>query len=565
MSPSHFVVAYICTIAAVMASVAGLTTMARRASRAARTAAAAESNNTRFFGSQVGGQSIINYSYTDMPYRLMAFDAYYFFKFIWALPYIVFPLTPADSGELSELAFTRKNMFSLAMHLVLCLLQLAFIVALPLMALLPVWTAALAIGLFFLVNDLLCRLLNGSTVEYHSDPEYASALPEHGHEQWIFINGVAAGEHWMKSNLNRLALTFKRPILGIHNKTNGILFDVIECLIQRNLAYATTDVRVCYRIIKEKLYNPQYSKVVFILHSQGGIEGSLILDWLLQELPQNLLAKLEVYTFGNASNHFNNPHRHIYSQDAAKRNPLAASTDSANLAAARQVNGDFPSNHTTTEEPEDNISIAIPPPNLLTSETSALSPSAISGRVIGHIEHYAHTSDFVALWGVLHFATSAPGTHSLPRYIGRVFARTSTRGGHQFVQHYLDGMFPLARDSATGKLIGCAEENEFMESEVVLGVAGDEERNHHLREIIDSDAVEVHSVSPVLQRRQPQSQRGRLRNRLEGSGGGSGAVVGVVKVKQLSRLWEYRNGRSPEEKPPLLPVDADGVVRMATM
>lgn len=98
----------------------------------------------------------------------------------------------------------------------------------------------------------------------------------------------------MKNNLNRLALTFKRPILGIHNQTSGILFDVVECLIQRNLGYATYDVRMCYRIVKETLYNPQYSKVVFVLHSQGGIEGGLVLDWLLQELPQDLLAKLEV-------------------------------------------------------------------------------------------------------------------------------------------------------------------------------------------------------------------------------------------------------------------------------
>src|SRR5689334_2266035 len=118
----------------------------------------------------------------------------------------------------------------------------------------------------------------------------------------------------MKNNLNRLALTFKRPILGIHNQTSGILFDVIECLVQRNMGYATYDTRVAYAIIKKLLYDPKFSKIVFILHSQGGIEGGLVLDWLLQELPQDLLQKIEVYTFGNAANHFNNPHRHVLSQ-----------------------------------------------------------------------------------------------------------------------------------------------------------------------------------------------------------------------------------------------------------
>jgi hypothetical protein len=38
-----------------------------------------------------------------------------------------------------------------------------------------------------------------------------------------------------------------------------------------------------------------------------------------------------------------------------------------------------------------------------------------------------------------------------------------------------------------------------------------------------------------------------------------------VKVKELSRLWQYRNGRSPEEMPPLLVRGVDGVVRNATM
>jgi len=74
---------------------------------------------------------------------------------------------------------------------------------------------------------------------------------------------------------------------------SGIIFDVIQCLIQRNFTYATNDVRDCYAIVKKTLFSP-CTKVVFILHSQGGIEGGMIIDWLLQEVPQDLLAKLEV-------------------------------------------------------------------------------------------------------------------------------------------------------------------------------------------------------------------------------------------------------------------------------
>lgn len=158
-----------------------------------RPTGAAPANNTRFFGSQIGGRSVINYGYTDMPWKLMAWDVYYFFKYAWAIPYILLPLSPTDSAELSELSPTKENIRAIAIHVVLCILQLAGLLALPALVLLPVWTAAIMVAIFLLVNNLLCRLLNGEGVEYHSDPKYAPALPEHAHEQWIYINGVAAG------------------------------------------------------------------------------------------------------------------------------------------------------------------------------------------------------------------------------------------------------------------------------------------------------------------------------------------------------------------------------------
>ncbi len=327
-------------------------------------------------------------------------------------------------------------------------------------------------------------------------------------------------------------------------------------MIQRNFGYATTDVRLCYSIIKETLYKPEYTKVVFILHSQGGIEGSLVIDWLLQELPQELMAKLEVYTFGNASNHFNNPHRHLSSQMEAQGRPLeggGATNTAATTTTTTTTNGSSISSsnggaHPPTQR-RGNVPVARNAPRLLT-ETSSSRPSEISDRVIGHIEHYAHTTDFVALWGVLHFATTSPLTKAMPRYIGRVFSRTSARGGHQFCQHYLDGMFPLAHDRDTGALTGCDEAaNDFMESEILIGRDGDESADvRHsfekswvaaLEGAMDGTSerhtspveVEIHSQSPIL------SRTGSLKK---------------VRVKDLSRLWLYRNGRSPDDKPSIV-------------
>jgi hypothetical protein len=186
MGPISFT-ASLTMVAAGLASIVGLASLRRTKAKAP------DLSGTKFFGSQIGGKSVINYSYTDMPWKLFAFDVYYFFKFLWALPYILIPLTPADSGHLDELSFNYKNVFCIVVHFVLCILQLAFIVSLPAMVLLPIWTAALVVGLFLLVNSGLCRLLNGDKVEFTSNPQYAPALPEHAHEQWVFINGVAAG------------------------------------------------------------------------------------------------------------------------------------------------------------------------------------------------------------------------------------------------------------------------------------------------------------------------------------------------------------------------------------
>ena len=156
---------------------------------------------------------------------------------------------------------------------------------------------------------------------------------------------------------------YKR-LLADFDRSCGIIFDIIQCLIQRCFCYATQDVRNAYARVKASLLDDRYTKVVFIIHSQGGIEGGacttlslhrsrwltklyigMIVDWLLEEIPLDKLGQLEVYTFGNAANHFNNPHKHSNPPEGVER-------------------------------------------------------EAGRNRVIGHIEHYANSWDFVAQWGV---------------------------------------------------------------------------------------------------------------------------------------------------------------------
>jgi hypothetical protein len=188
----------------------------------------------------------------------------------------------------------------------------------------------------------------------------------------------------------------------------GVVFDLVQCLIQRALLYATSDIRDCYVKVKKALYQPGVKKVVLILHSQGGIEGGMILDWLLDEVPQDLLQILEVYTFGCLANHFSNPSRGIASPGSSAKQSSAGET--------------------------------------------------ADQRAIPHIEHYANAYDFASRWGVLAFTKKKVQNHLESRFMGKVFV--NPRAGHQLNQHYLDSIFPL--DSA-GRFTREPVEGDFMD------------------------------------------------------------------------------------------------------
>lgn len=266
--------------------------------------------------------------------------------------------------------------------------------------------------------------------------------------------------------LTRRMFSFSR----IHFRSNahcidcrcGIIFDVIQCLIQRDFSYATQDIRDAYPYIKKALLNPQYDKIVLILHSQGGIEGGLIIDWLLDEMPSDILHQLEVYTFGNAANHFNNPHRTV---------------------------SKLQEDSTTDSEPA----------------------REQDRKSIGYIEHYANSKDFVSVWGVLNFV------HIPNRYMGRLFVRPGS--GHLMNQHYLDNMFPFGPD---WKVL---DSNEFMDMPAEIDARGAVQAGE--REGVDECIM---SSSGETSRRE---------NAVSGN-------RGLLKVRDFSRLWLYRNGGSPD-------------------
>jgi len=208
-------------------------------------------------------------------------------------------------------------------------------------------------------------------------------------EKWIFVNGICAGTTWLQDNINSISTIFGRPVTGIHNRTYGILFDLLECVIQRDWHYATEDTRETYNEMKKTLLDKKVKRVVVLAHSQGGIIVSSVIDALYADVPPNAFDKLEIYTFGCAAARFCNPLR-----------PISPTTSSVDADPNAIVNvPSFP-------------------------------------RQIAAIEHYTNEKDFVARIGVLHQVHGKPKN----QYVGRVFTRLG-HGGHMFEQHYLANMF----------------------------------------------------------------------------------------------------------------------------
>ncbi|KAL5001259.1 hypothetical protein BDV10DRAFT_199181 [Aspergillus recurvatus] len=253
------------------------------------------------------------------PFLLTAQDILTVLLLFPLLPNIVLPLHSLSS-PLDELYPTVLNLRDLYLQIILLLSQISVLLSLPI-ALITLWAVPCIMHAFFcisfgIVTGLITWILNDKGQGHRQEslvgqPERRQAVNGTGAdrdgEAWFFINGIATGTHWHKSNLTLLANTFNREIIGIQNSTKGLLLDIAECLIQRDLNYTTHATRVGRAQLYSALSSEHTKKVVLIAHSQGGIIASAILDWLYAELGDEELGKLEVYTFASAGRVLRNP------------------------------------------------------------------------------------------------------------------------------------------------------------------------------------------------------------------------------------------------------------------
>ncbi|KAI1995750.1 hypothetical protein LOZ53_001353 [Ophidiomyces ophidiicola] len=301
----------------------------------------------------------------DTPLALVSRDVRTLFSVIYLLPKLFLPLsTGKPSDELNFQGKTAINLTALitvtVVEVVLFILMGVSLLSLP--GLLNIPVSLLILGTIW----LMCVPLRGSSMIVYSSPEgdHIPKTEKQGNERWVFVNGVLQSHYNLKQNCDHIAHIFGRPIIGIHNPTYGLIGDLLECIFQRSFSFNDESVRFTYDKVKEYLINPSIEKVVLMGHSQGGIVVSMALDLLFVDLPAENIAKLEVYTFGSAASHFNNPLR-------------------------------------------------------------AIDPLSNKARpVISYIEHYVNSEDMVTRWGVVYNVEKTIEN----KFAGKVFIRMNAPG-----------------------------------------------------------------------------------------------------------------------------------------
>jgi hypothetical protein len=123
-------------------------------------------------------------------------------------------------------------------------------------------------------------------------------------ELWLFINGVSVTKELHYYNALQLAHCVKKTVYCLHNSTNGLPLDLLECFTQRTFNKNASRTKKLKNALLElgKLYPNR--KLILCVHSQGAILASHIIQAFLLEEEVEILKRMEVYTFGCAALRF---------------------------------------------------------------------------------------------------------------------------------------------------------------------------------------------------------------------------------------------------------------------
>ncbi|KAM0326683.1 hypothetical protein ACHAQA_006553 [Verticillium albo-atrum] len=150
----------------------------------------------------------------------------------------------------------------------------------------------------------------------------AGQKPIYPDERWLFINGIANEFVWFQRSCDKLRDTFRREVRGIFNRSDGILWDLIECCGERSaaedeantLSDRTQSSRAAQEVLIKELSAALWptdskppTKVVMVAHSQGVLILRLALQRMIRDHAagtqrrEEMKERLHVFTFGSPS------------------------------------------------------------------------------------------------------------------------------------------------------------------------------------------------------------------------------------------------------------------------
>lgn len=177
-------------------------------------------------------------------------------------------------------------------------------------------------------------------------------------EKWFFVNGIYTYQNGAKLAQTRLENLFGVPVDVLYNPTDGIFLDVIECIFGRSLHLWTNVTMRTYEQVYNALSDKDVKKVVLIGHSQGAILVSNILFILSNKnknssllsnkespVTDEMLRKLEVYTFASPANEMNDADGLIYCEHFVNAHDAVACIGIADREINYQTNNVFFNRH----------------------------------------------------------------------------------------------------------------------------------------------------------------------------------------------------------------------------
>ena len=276
----------------------------------------------------------------------------------------------------------------------------------------------------FLPLPLLGRSLRQRSGPIQVRSQFAGSHPT---QAWFFINGICSDERLATLNVRMLSQLFERPITLLHNATDGLWFDLIECAVGKSFDKVTEAAAASLPPLVDALCDPGIERVILLSHSQGTIIAAVMLKWL-----DEVLAKRPAQADQGAGVQKVSPERKVARKlagKAGKREQPAPARQAMERASACLSSNDI-----------GKLELYC-----FANCATSMGPIAVGGTPVHHtpwIESYGNEHDLVARFGLL----SPPHGIGSARIEGERYRRDGA-WGHLLNAHYL---IPMIEDMKSG-------------------------------------------------------------------------------------------------------------------